>query len=446
MDFCYCVLTVTVTFQKSLVRFTTSLVYHNHCQLAKAYITFVFMQHNKAKYFIEPVIHALFWLGVYYTLNSLTAASFNMVSYNNGRPTGGFSANMLFPYPLPVLGFLMVMFYGNIFWLLKKLICYKKKIVGVAVIGGCFVLLFATNYLVVRMRTVPSGGTYQRDYLVVPDRDGEEKIAFSLKRQPTFQSDSIVSDSSFRSSLHIPLSPPPPPPEMSFTANDWLGMQQVMALFFLAILGTAVAYFFIKEWISNNLARSQAEAQQLSTEVKFLRGQVNPHFLFNTLNNLADSISKLSGMMRYMIYESNTDSVPLQKEIEYLQDCIALNKLRYAGNEVSVSFVHPAQAAIAGVQIAPMLFIAFLENAFKHGVLIGHNSSIAIAISVNQKKLAFTCENADYSAVKKLAEESTGIGLENVKRRLELVYPDKHELQAGPEAGKYIVNLEINLA
>jgi sensor histidine kinase YesM len=235
-------------------------------------------------------------------------------------------------------------------------------------------------------------------------------------------------------------------------------MQLIMAVVFLSILAIAAAYFFIKEWIRNDLVRSQAETQQLDTEIRLLRSQVNPHFLFNTLNNLfsmaqkrgheelADSISKLSGMMRYMIYESNTDRVPLQREIVYLEDCIALNKLRYADSEVAVSFRHPAPAVAAGISIAPMLFIPFLENAFKHGVSIGSHASISLDISVEQKKLIFTCENTDYSSVKKLEEEKGGIGLENVRRRLELLYPGRHALRTGAAEGKYTVNLQIELA
>ena len=161
---------------------------------------------------------------------------------------------------------------------------------------------------------------------------------------------------------------------------------------------------------------------------------------------LADSIGKLSAMMRYMIYESNTDTVPLQREIAYLEDCIALNKLRYADSEVAVYFRHPAPAITAGISIAPMLFVPFLENAFKHGVSIGQQASIIMDISVGQKKLIFTCENTDHSAVKKLEEEKGGIGLENVKRRLELLYPGRHVLRVGPVEGKYTVNLQIDLA
>jgi two-component system, LytTR family, sensor kinase len=256
-----------------------------------------------------------------------------------------------------------------------------------------------------------------------------------------------------------PFSPPPPPPPIQRSgADDWSHMQLVIALVFLSVLAVAAANFFIKERIRNDLTRSQAEAQHLQTEIRLLRSQVNPHFLFNTLNNLfsmaqrkgndqlADSISKLSGMMRYMIYESDTDAVPLQREISYLDDCIALNKLRYADSEVAVSFSHPAPAIAAAISIAPMLFVPFLENAFKHGVSIGSHTRIDMDISVEQKKLIFTCENIDYSGVKKLEEEKGGIGLENVRRRLELLYPGRHELRAGAAQGKYTVNLQIELA
>ena len=380
-------------------------------------------------------------------LQSLNASSLNMVVYNNGKFDQGVDARMLFPYPGIVLGALILMFYGNIFWLFKKLVRSKNKAVNVTVIIGWAVLLFALNYMVIRTKTVSNTTNHSLE-AALPN--GPVKVAFSRKGVP-------ASDSIPASGVHLP-HVPHLPPNMTFSAGDWWDMQLVMALIFLAVQGAAVAYVFTKEWIRNDLSLSQAEAYQLSTEIKFLRSQVNPHFLFNTLNNLfsmalkkgdddvADGISKLSGMMRYMLYESNTESVALQKEIEYLQDCIALNKLRYADSEVSVFFEYPHPAVVAGAQVAPMLFIPFLENAFKHGVHIGQQSNITVAISVNQKKLIFTCENTDYGAVKKLAEVQSGIGLDNVKRRLQLVYPGKHTLQAGPANGKYNVNLEINLA
>jgi two-component system LytT family sensor kinase len=194
----------------------------------------------------------------------------------------------------------------------------------------------------------------------------------------------------------------------------------------------------------------------LNTEIKFLKSQVNPHFLFNTLNNLfsmaqgkgndelADGISKLSGMMRYMLYDSNEESVPLGKEITYLEECITLNKLRYVEEEVTVSFDHPGQTA--DILIAPMLFIPFVENAFKHGVAIGQRAAIQITIAVSGQKLIFTCANTDFTKIRKMEMEISGIGLDNVIRRLELVYPGRHRLHIKKEDGKFMVNLEIDFS
>jgi hypothetical protein len=381
------------------------------------------MHSKKAKFFIEVTIHTLFWLGVYYALQALTVSSFQMISRYTDRLTMSMDGHMIFPYSRLVLGVLMLLFYGNIFWLFPKMIRLKSKGLGVAVITGWAVLLFGLNFGIVHLLIGPVGYMAGQQNAVLKNPEGQAVQA------PT-----------------------------PFSVTDWTHMQGVMGTIFLSMLGVAVAYFFIKEWIQNDLQRSQAEAQQLHTEIRFLRSQINPHFLFNTLNNLfsmaqkrgheelADSISKLSDMMRYMIYESNTDIVSLQREIAYLEDCIALNKLRYADSEVAVCFRHPAPTAIRGVQVAPMLFVPFLENAFKHGVSIGHYSCINMNISVEQKKLIFTCENTDHNAVKKLEEEKGGIGLENVRRRLELVYPGRHELRAGTEEGKFTVNLQIVLA
>jgi phosphate/sulfate permease len=410
------------------------------------------MLRNKARYFIEAAIHILFWLTVYYALNSLQASSFNIMVINHGKVAQGVSGRLLFPFAGLVLAVLIVLFYGYIFWLFKNLVRHKRNMAGIVAAAGWFVLLFAVNFFLIRAQIGP---TNDIEHTRASLQKNPPKVTLSIDTTSSVGSNQQLSDSIFK---RPDLNPPLPPPMKEFSKEDWWGMQTVMAVIFLAVLGIAIAYFFIKEWIRNDLARSQAEAQQYNTEIRFLRSQVNPHFLFNTLNNLfsmaqkrgdddvANGISKLSGMMRYMIYESNTDSVPLQKEIEYLQDCIALNKLRYAGNEVTVNFTCPQQAVSAGVQVAPMLFIPFVENAFKYGVTIGRQSNIAISIRVSQKTLIFTCVNANYSSVKKMVEEQAGIGLENVKRRLQLVYPGSHQLQAGPAMEKYLVKLEINLA
>jgi two-component system LytT family sensor kinase len=404
------------------------------------------MHRNRAKYFIEILIHALFWLGVYYALNALTASSYSMVMDHGDGHMLREDIRRLFPYSGVILGALMLLFYSNTFWLFKKVIRYKNAFPRVVLIAGWFVLLFAANCLLIHL-------------LIGPSRSirNPQNSAFLETRSGTVKPGSPGTRVFFESRTDTAL-PGVPPIFGGFPADDWSHLQPVIALVFLSVLAIAAASFFIREWIRNDLMRSHADSQHLQTEIRLLRSQVNPHFLFNTLNNLfsmaqkrdheelADSISKLSGMMRYMIYESNTATVPLLREIAYLEDCIALNRLRYAESEVAVSFRYPAPAVAATISIAPMLFIPFLENAFKHGVSIGHHARIDIDISVHEKKLIFTCENTDHSEVKKLEEEKGGIGLENVRRRLELLYPGSYKLQAGPSAGKYAVNLQIELA
>jgi two-component system, LytTR family, sensor kinase len=416
------------------------------------------MHRSRVKYVIEIIIHALFWLGVYYALKELTSSPSHSMVIRHDHGNGEIQrvdVRVNFPYSGIVLGFLMLLFYTNTFWLFKKVIRFKNDFPRVLVITGWFLLLFAMNFLLIRalMGTSASFPHAPKTAFFVT-----RSHSAIVKPQMEIVLNESRSDTGFlkpRPGATIPDLLPPfgGPPE-----DNWMRMQPIIALVFLAVLAIAAANFFIKEWIGNDLTRSQAQSQQLHTELRLLRSQVNPHFLFNTLNNLfsmaqkkgheelADSIAKLSGMMRYMIYESNTDTVPLQREIIYLEDCIALNKLRYADNEVAVSFHHPSPAIAATISIAPMLFVPFLENAFKHGVSIGSHAGITMDISILGEKLIFVCENTDFSGVRKLEEEKGGIGLENVRRRLQLLYPGKHELRAGAAQGKYTINLQIELA
>jgi two-component system LytT family sensor kinase len=381
------------------------------------------MRRIKAKYIIELLIHLAFWIGVYYTLNSLTSSTISVRVSQNGHILEKKAIDTLFPYSIITLIFLALLFYGNIYWIFKKALHYKNAALGITIAAGWFILLFIANYIFVGFRLNHSAQLGPPLEMLVQN---------DVRQGPLIQH------------------------KTSFLAiGNWFHMQLTMVLIFLAAAGLSIAYFFLKEWARNELVRNKLEAYQLSTEIKFLKSQINPHFLFNTLNNLfsmaqakgnddlADGISKLSDMMRYMLYDSNAGSVPLKKEIAYLEDCITLNKLRYAVNEIKVTFEYPVQSG--SVAIAPMLFIPFVENAFKHGISIGHTSLIDIAIIVSGQKLIFTCVNMKYSAIKKIEDEKSGIGLENVKRRLDLLYPRKHHLQISEDDGKYIVKLEIDL-
>ncbi len=192
----------------------------------------------------------------------------------------------------------------------------------------------------------------------------------------------------------------------------------------------------------------QLKHEKAKTELLHLKSQVNPHFFFNTLNNLyalvgkdsvkaREMILKLSDMMRYSIYEGQKDWVNLEQEVEYLQNYIELHKMRYH-KEIDISFMLDIQEE--GYQIMPLLFIILLENAFKHGVeKLKEGAYIKLNMIANQQILNFSIEN-NYDIE---GSEEQGIGLKNLKRRLELMYPKKHFLSTSCEDGVYKVHLSI---
>lgn len=402
----------------------------------------------KKKDWIEIALHIAFWAGVFYTLLSLTVPHIKMRIDNNGTIVEKDIRHTLSAGIFYTLGLLIVLFYGNALWLLRRVVYYKNVLIRVILPLFWFALIFLANsYINTKlpkhiMRDDPLVNIVQQ----LPDKKQVTIHGFvrdTIKNMPPplfkIKEDGVTERN-----------------KLFFVADD--GFSNTKLFIFIIVFGLSVSYFFLKEWARAEKYRSQLEAVQLDTEIKFLKSQVNPHFLFNTLNNifsmaltegksnLAGTIAKLSGIMRYMLYESNTDSVSLEKEIACLNDYISLYGMRYATNEIDVSFQHPEADSVATVEVAPMLFIPFLENAFKHGVAIGRKSRISMAISVSAQKLVFTCENTDHSAVQKLEEEKCGIGLENVKRRLELIYPGRYTLHAGPQNGIYMVDLQIDLS
>ncbi len=188
--------------------------------------------------------------------------------------------------------------------------------------------------------------------------------------------------------------------------------------------------------------------------MNFLKAQINPHFLFNTLNNLyylvytksdnaTEVIAKLSQMMRYMIYDSNHPKVQLDKELEYMHNYIALERLRL-NNEIPIRL--ETEGDTAGIEIAPLIFITFLENAFKHGVSSNRPGAwVDIHIGLDGKACIYTVENSKLD-VSPNADGKSGIGLQNVRRRLELSYPGQYELKTEDSADRYKVQLKINLS
>ena len=192
------------------------------------------------------------------------------------------------------------------------------------------------------------------------------------------------------------------------------------------------------------------KADKAKAELALLKNQINPHFFFNTLNNLyglvveqsekaPEVILKLSDMMRYTIYDGKEEAVLLKDEVNYLKNYIDLHKIRYQKN-VDISFTHDIDE---NLKVAPLLFIILLENAFKHGIeKMRTNAYIHLQMKSDEKQLLFTIEN---NFDKTADNQKPGIGLENLKKRLLYLYPNRHELRIEKTASTYKVGLNLEL-
>ncbi len=218
----------------------------------------------------------------------------------------------------------------------------------------------------------------------------------------------------------------------------------------IVIFGSMIKLFI--DALNSEKLKAQIIAEKNTMELAFLKSQINPHFLFNTLNNLyglslsepdktPDAIIKLSDMMRYMLYESNADLVPLQQEINYLKNYIELQKLRYDGTTY-IQFEVEGQPA--GHLIAPLLLISFVENAFKHGDVFNPEHPLSMQLRFDAQHIVFDVKNKKHHKNK---DDVGGIGVQNVERRLALLYPKKHKLVVNDtDNGIFEAHLEIDLS
>jgi len=233
----------------------------------------------------------------------------------------------------------------------------------------------------------------------------------------------------------------------SLTINEFL-INAVFASGFFIISGCLLK--FALDWFSNIRIQRSLETEKKDMELQFLKSQLNPHFLFNSLNNIyslayqksdktADAILKLSEILRYMIYESNDSWVALSKEIEYVKSYIELQKLRFKdGASVDLTI----NGEIDDQQILPLVLISFVENAFKHGVVNDPLDPIRIEIIANQKILHFSITNKKNNGYK---DEIGGVGLNNVERRLQLLYPERYKLNIVNSATHYTSELMLDI-
>ena len=235
----------------------------------------------------------------------------------------------------------------------------------------------------------------------------------------------------------------------------WVGMSIGFFIYFLLNIAMIAAALGIRHFIRVRLIREQLQeekAKHAEAELAWLKNQINPHFLFNTLNNISslaaidgeatqEAIAQLSDLLRYAMYETRKDVVPLQGEMEFMRNYVELMKLR-CSEKTEVNSTFNVQRST--LEIAPLLFISLIENAFKHGVSSNRDSRIDIGLTADEQQLIFTCDNTNYPKTDS-DRSGSGIGLENTRRRLDLIYKDRYTWEQTLEDNIYKVKITIKL-
>lgn len=290
---------------------------------------------------------------------------------------------------------------------------------------------------------------YLHLYWVVPRLLNRQKLPLYL-----LVTTALVLLSSWANYILLVNLPPANMPQTMLVFMTRIGWNfNVLEGIIVVILTYALKYTLIAFLTQNELLRLQKETLQL--ELRSLKSQVHPHFLFNTLNNLysltlknseraGEMVLKLSDIMRYVLYEANEDHVPLEKELTFIRNYIELQRIRYSER-------YRIEFSIAGdsrkKEVAPLLFIDFVENAFKHGLDKRFSDGFVIVqFSIEGNQLHFrVCNSTGQEEENVTAVKKKGIGLNNVKRRLELIYPGKHTLEITEDNERFIVQLTLDL-
>lgn len=352
---------------------------------------------------VTAVVHTIGWILFY---------SIILFFISNGNPDGSNSAIDVFAWP--VLFFFILfptIFYCNRFVFIPYLFEEKKILL--------YALVFALLFL----------------------------LMFWLK-----PFDAVMS---LAKEAHDGMSPPPhffndaDAPHMSRPMQRETHFDIMSIILFLLVWLLSSAMFVFRQWRLTEQRALLAEAEKANAELSFLKAQVNPHFLFNTLNNIyslavsksehtADSIMKLSNIMRYIADEAREEKIDLQQEVDCIRDYIDLQQLRL-GKNAQVMFTATGQ--MQWKKIPPLLLMTFVENCFKYGVSNHEPSPIVIRIEVGEKELYFETMNKLYEKQKYL--ERTGIGQQNALKRLQHMYPSKHSVSIDSDNGFYTVKVSL---
>ena len=245
---------------------------------------------------------------------------------------------------------------------------------------------------------------------------------------------------------------PPPPGGRPRNFNQPLLYPGNIAVFLLIfVFSTGIRV--ISQWLHSEQRNKEIATEKLQAELSFLKAQINPHFLFNTLNNIyalasdksektAPAVMKLSNIMRYVLTEARNDMVPLEKEIQFTTNYIELQKMRLTDRS-SIDFT--VKGDPTGRHIAPLLLLPFVENAFKYGVSTREPSPIRILLEIKDNSLYFSINNHKHINTTLKVSDNTGIGINNARRRLDLLYDDRHQLTIGDQANEFTVQLNIQV-
>ena len=217
----------------------------------------------------------------------------------------------------------------------------------------------------------------------------------------------------------------------------------------ILLVGVDLGAYFYMESRRKERRMKELEAENTKQRLESLRYQINPHFLMNTLNNIhalvdidpekaKESIEEFSKMMRILLYEGDAPTIPLERELDFIEHFISLMRLRYPEDALRVDTVFPKVRS--GAVVPPLVMASFVENAFKHGVSYSEESFIRVKVELQEGKVVFHCVNSSHPAE---ADERHGIGLENIKKRLTLLYGNSYTLSIDEEGGRYDVLLAV---
>lgn len=345
---------------------------------------------------IEFLLYFLVWAFVF------------SVPYFSQRSSGHINWNEVIKNWMHVFGYLVI-FLINVYILVPKLLL-KKRYLHYFVSASAFVILVIAINMILPTGISPMSGSPSSD------SNGLMPPVHEARMQK--------------------------PPIMAFADN---------LIICILLVGAGTTIKLMSKWLSEEKLRKDAEKEQLKTNLALLRHQVSPHFFMNTLNNIhsliemdsekaQDAVERLSTLMRYLLYDSAHSTIELKKEIEFIHSFVSLMRLRHS-DEVEVTVLIPDQ--IPEIKIPPMLFISLIENAFKHGVSYPLKSYIYFEIQIHENALGCIIKNSKHKTLASRYDEYPGIGLENIKKSLNLLYEQDYTLDISDKENEFEVNLTI---